>query len=135
MSNRKRRGAASVELALCLPLFVVVVFGAVELCSLIHLKETLKTASYEAARVAAKGSSFKQTAIDRATQIVSSRGITIESVTFEPSDLTTVAAGQYITATVSIDPSRQGSALMLPTATLGRTSVSSKTTMVKEKDS
>lgn len=56
MRGRRRDGSASVELALCLPLFVLVVIGTVETCSLIHLQETLKTASYEAARLHRKES-------------------------------------------------------------------------------
>jgi hypothetical protein len=40
--------------------------------------------------------------------------------------------GGYITATVSVDPSNQGSVLMLPATILGQSVVSSETTMVKE---
>ena len=134
MYKRCRRGTASVELAICLPLFLLVVFGAVEACSLIHLKQSLKTASYEAARLAAKGSENEQAAIDRATQILSSRGMVLESVTFAPSDLAAVPAGGYVTATVNVDPANQGDALMLSTTILGTNTVSAATTMVKESE-
>ena len=134
MYKRCRHGTASVELAICLPLFVLVVFGAVETCSLIHLKETLKTASYEAARLAAKGTDYEQAAVERATQIVTSRGVIAPSVTFQPTDLSTVAVGGYVTARVSVDPAAQDSTFMLPATILGSAAVSSTTTMVKESE-
>ena len=127
-----QKGTASVELTVCLPLFVLVVMGTVETCSFIHLQETLNTASYEAARLAALGPSKEQAAINRATEVVASRGITGASVVFSPSDLENVPVGGYITATVRVSPTGQPS-LLLPATILGSSPLSSATTMVKEK--
>lgn len=128
-----RRGTASVELAVCLPLFVLVVMGTVETCSFIHLQESLNTASYEAARVAVMGAAKRQAAVDRATEVVSSRGIVGATVTFTPSDLASVPVGGYITATVRVEPSAQRT-LLLPASILGSSQLTSETTMVKEKN-
>ncbi|MGI9517005.1 MAG: TadE family protein [Pirellulaceae bacterium] len=52
--RRSVRGTATVELALCLPMIVLVVFGAVEGASMIFLKQTLVQSSYEGIKVAVK---------------------------------------------------------------------------------
>lgn len=129
-----RKGTASVELAVCLPLFVLVVMGTVETCSFIHLQETLNTASYEAARLAALGPTQRQAAINRAKEVVSSRGISGATVVFAPRDLDSVPVGGYITATVRANPADQQS-LILPVSILGGGLLTSETTMVKEKGS
>lgn len=134
MRRKRRLGSSSVEFALCLPFLVLVVTGTVETCSLIHLQETLKTASYEAARLAAQGPSERQAAIDRASQIVTSRGIVDVSVVFEPADLASVPVGGYITTTVRVETASQGqSALLLPRSVYGSEWLSAETTMVREK--
>jgi len=51
--NGRRRGAASVELAVCLPVILLIVFGAIETCSIVFLQQNLQLIAYEATRVAA----------------------------------------------------------------------------------
>ena len=46
-----RRGAATVECAFCLTIFIVITFATIDLCSAMFLKETLTLAAYEGARV------------------------------------------------------------------------------------
>lgn len=50
----RRRGTALSELAICLPLITLVVFGGIETADMVFLKETLKSATYEGARAGAK---------------------------------------------------------------------------------
>lgn len=50
--RRKRRGAALVELAICLPVFFLITMGTIESCRMIYLRQSLKMAAYETARLA-----------------------------------------------------------------------------------
>jgi TadE-like protein len=45
-ARRVRKGAALVELAICLPLLVFLIGATIEACDLIFLRNTLATASY-----------------------------------------------------------------------------------------
>jgi Flp pilus assembly protein TadG len=49
-----RAGTAAVEFAVCLPLIVMLVLGSIEMCSMIHLKHTLRITAYETARLSAR---------------------------------------------------------------------------------
>ena len=45
------KGAAIMELAVCLPLLVTLTMATVEACAMIYLKQTLKIAAFEGARI------------------------------------------------------------------------------------
>ena len=49
---RDRGGAAVVELAVVLPVFVVILLGTIETCKMIFIQQSLEIAAYEAVRVA-----------------------------------------------------------------------------------
>ena len=40
-----------VELAICLPVLILLLFGTIEACAIIYLNQSLKIAAYEGARV------------------------------------------------------------------------------------
>ena len=46
----ERRGVAAVEFAVCLPVIILLVFGAIEASSFIFLKQSLNVAAYEGIR-------------------------------------------------------------------------------------
>jgi Flp pilus assembly protein TadG len=46
----QRRGAATVEFAICLPALIALTIGTIDLCSMMFLKESIKLAAYEGAR-------------------------------------------------------------------------------------
>ena len=126
-----RRGAATVELCVCLPLFVIVVVGTVQSCTLIHLRESLCVASYEAARLVVKDEANRQQAVGRAGRILASRGISGSTVDIQPRDLTSINPGDPVTVTVSVSAASQS---YLPPQFFGRTMISGQTVMVKERD-
>jgi len=51
---RGRRGIAAVELALCLPVLVVLALGAIEVCNVMYVRARMFSAAYEAARYATR---------------------------------------------------------------------------------
>ncbi|HVJ86846.1 MAG TPA: TadE family protein [Caulifigura sp.] len=101
-SNKSsRQGLAAVELAICLPLMVMLTFGAVEAANAIYLKQMLVTAAYEAARSSTALGATQADGEARYTQIISSVGIKNSTITFTPPITDATPAGAAIKVTVS----------------------------------
>jgi len=73
--RRSRRGVEIAELAFALPVFVVLVFGVLECCELLFLKQSLSVAAYEAGRVAARPDTDAEDVTERFNQIVAGRRV------------------------------------------------------------
>ena len=58
--RRKSRGAAAVELALCLPFLVTLSLGCMETCNLIYVRTRMNSAVFEAARMATRPTTATQ---------------------------------------------------------------------------
>jgi Flp pilus assembly protein TadG len=99
--GERRRGAALVELAVCLPTLIFVMLMAMEAADVIFLKQTLHVAAYEAARAAIKPDSTSTLAEDAAEQILNTRQVSDYEITFTPSNVSGVDPGEIITVTVS----------------------------------
>jgi Flp pilus assembly protein TadG len=84
---------AAAEFAVCLPIVVLLLLGAIEACSMIFLKQSLSIAAYEGART---GLSSKATAADVQTvcgQIFTDRRIDGGTVSISPDNFDTVGPG------------------------------------------
>jgi Flp pilus assembly protein TadG len=95
-----RRGVATAELAVCLPIVVLLVLATIEACSMIFLKQALTVASYEGVRTAlVKGATSKdvQTACE---QVLTDRRIEGASVAITPADLSALGPGDFVDVTV-----------------------------------
>lgn len=125
----RQRGAATVELSICLPLFITILFGSIEASNLIYLRESLCLASYEAARQAVSLDVSSQDIEKRAKQLLHSRGIDNPTITISPSDITTAGGGDPVTVTVSVLTSSQ---TLLPKIVYGQRTISAQTSFVKE---
>lgn len=71
-----RRGTAVTELAVCLPLLSFLVFGSIELCNGIHLKQTLIEACYAGALVGSQPRATEEKIIKRVEDDLSARHVT-----------------------------------------------------------
>lgn len=102
-SKRERRGGvATVEMAVCLPVLVLITFAAIETANVVFLKQALSASAYEAARVATQDGATKLKALDRAQQVLDARNIQNYSVQFSPNSVNTnTARGTAITVTIS----------------------------------
>ncbi len=125
----RRQGAATVELSICLPLFITILFGSIEASNLIYLRESLCLASYEAARQAVSLDANQRDIETRAKQLLKSRGVTNPTITLTPNDFTSANGGDLVTVTVSIPANSQS---MLPKIIYGQRTISAQTTFVKE---
>jgi len=99
--TQPNRGVAAAELAVCLPIIVLLVIASIEACSAIFLKQSLTVAAYEGIRTAIEegGSVAKvQTACN---QILTDRHIQGGQITVTPSDITSLHAGDFVNVTVT----------------------------------
>jgi Flp pilus assembly protein TadG len=97
-----RRGAATVELAITLPLLLMVVFGGIEICQRIFLRQSAAIAAYEGARLAARRTTDAAEVIERVEQIMVDRNVTGATVETIPSDLSAVDVGDQVTVRIRI---------------------------------
>ena len=106
--NRKhRQGVATVELAFVLPAFIALVFGAIEICQRLHVKQSALVAAYEACRVATRP--ISDTAEVQAhcellltQQSVQWNSIQIRNMTQAKNDLDGIATGDEIRIRITV---------------------------------
>ncbi len=101
-----RRGAAIVEFAVCLPLLMLIILGAIEATHGIFLKQSLSAAAYEGIREAVENRSTTTKARESAEAILRMRQVAGFNVTFSPSNVASVIRGQPIAIEVSAPFSR-----------------------------
>jgi len=100
-SRRRRRGVAATELAVCLPIVVLLVLGTIEACSMIFLKQSLSVAAYEGARTAIIPG-MKQADVETACkQILLDRNVVGATVTVKPTNIDALNPGDFVDVTVS----------------------------------
>ena len=99
----ERIGVATVELAVCLPLAVTLVVGMIEASNEIFTKQSIKIATYEAARIATATGRTESQAIQRATEVLTSRGITKVSIQVSPRVTAKTPRGTPVTVTIQME--------------------------------
>ena len=98
--STERRGTATVELAICLPVMMLITLGTIETTNAIYLKQTLTSIAYEGARLASGTGGTTSDAEGLCGQLLSARnihGATVTCTRILPSTL----PGTPITVTVS----------------------------------
>lgn len=79
-----RKGVATVELAVCLPLICLLVFGSLQACNLIFLKHSITTAAYEGTLELVKSGSTSKSVTTRVEQVLEMRGVKNYKVDLKP---------------------------------------------------
>ena len=106
----KRKGAVTVELAVCLPVLALLVFGSIEAAGFIFLKQSLQVAAYEGVREAICSDTTDALAVGRARAILDSRVLRDASIRFPAGSVASLARGQQVVIEVSA-PTRTNSPL------------------------
>lgn len=99
--RRNRRGVAAVEFAVCLPVLVLLVFGAIEASSFIFLKQSLSVAAYEGIRESTRIASDNAAGSNRAENILNARNVNDFVITFPNGESATAERGDEIVIEVS----------------------------------
>ncbi len=104
-SNASRQAAATIELAICLPILVSIAFSTVEICSALYLKESLTIAAYEGSRVGKAAGGTNANAVARVFSILDERGIKYDrssAVTISNPGFDTAGELTLVTVTVQV---------------------------------
>lgn len=83
-ASNTRRGIATVELAVCLPMLALLVFGSIQACNLIYLKHALTSAAYEGTLELARPDATADSVTERVNQVLSMHNIKQTSITITP---------------------------------------------------
>jgi len=129
--GRRRRGSAAVECAFCIPVVLLIMFGTLETCSGVFLKEALTVTAYEGCRVGVRRRATATDVTNECNALLAARGITGATVTVTPNNFSALNALDQISVTVSA-PTNGNSAYIFNF--LADRSVSAKVTMVREFD-
>jgi Flp pilus assembly protein TadG len=95
------RGVAAVEFAVCLPVLVLLVFGAIEASSFIFLKQSLNVAAYEGIREAVRIGSNNASGVARAQNILVARTVNDFNIGFPNGESSNIARGNEVVIEVS----------------------------------
>ena len=100
-SRRNGRGVAAAELAVCLPVVVLLVIATLEACSAVFLKQSLTVAAYEGVRTAIVPGTTSSTITATCNQILKDRKVKGAKVTVSPSNISALKPGDYVDVTVT----------------------------------
>lgn len=104
--RQARRGAHIVEMALVLPILIMIVFGIIEFARANQIRQTVKQAAYEGARAGITMDASVTSVQTAANSILTSVGITGGTVTVTPNPIT--SSTQFVTVTVSANAAANG---------------------------
>jgi Flp pilus assembly protein TadG len=96
-----RSGVAAVEFAVCLPVLIILVFGAIEASSFIFLKQALNVAAYEGVREAVRIRSDNTTGAARAENILNARTVQDFTISFPNGETADLDRGEIVVIEVS----------------------------------
>lgn len=128
-TKQGRAGVAACELAVCVPVIILLTFASIQASTMIFVKQALCVAGYEGVRLAIQGDVTNDDVIARCEEILENRQVVGATISFEPDDVSVVESGQPIAITVSA-PS-DGNAVG-PSMFFWGTTLSARSTMVKE---
>jgi hypothetical protein len=97
----RRKGVAAVELAVCLPVIILLVFGAIEASSFMFLKQSLNVAAYEGIRESVRLDSNNGNGIERARRILEARRVADFAIEFPGGESADSQRGDEIAIEVS----------------------------------
>lgn len=129
LRQQRKKGAAVVELAVCLPAVVLLVMGAIECCSMIFLRQALHVTAYEGIRVAIREESNTADVIARCNQILTERSVNGATITIDPNIVENVDRGNQIRIDVDAPC---GTNSILPLQFFGGSNMNGAAIMIKE---
>jgi Flp pilus assembly protein TadG len=84
---RSRHGLVAAELAVVLPVMVILIFGTIETCAVIFLRQSLGVAAYEGARVAIVPGADEENVQAQVLEILAQRNIQNATIEIAPNDV------------------------------------------------
>lgn len=100
-SSEKRQGIAATELAVCLPLILILIMGTIQACSMYYLKQNLSVAAYEGIRKCVEHNASATDVETVCEQILADRRVAGGSISISPRNFGSRDAGTWITVSVT----------------------------------
>lgn len=129
IKSLRRRGAAVTELAICLPILVIFVFGTIEICNYIYKKQSISIAAYEGARIALVSGSTEEKVRLQCELLLADRRINDAVIQISPADFETAPTGTFIAVEVSAPLASNG---VLPKQLFAQDFLNARVEMMKE---
>ena len=98
----KRRGASLIELAICLPVFFLITMATVETCRMIYLRQSLKIAAYECARLGIIPGATASNLQDQCDMVLLGRNVRGYKISCDPPDPTSLHYGDLFKVSIQI---------------------------------
>ena len=127
--HKKPRGVAATELAVCLPVIVLLVIATIEACSALFLKQSLTAAAYEGVRTAIEQNANAANVQAACDQLLADRKIKGASIVINPANIASLNPGEFVAVTVSAPCS--ANSLVPATFYRGRTLTATATMMIE----
>jgi hypothetical protein len=128
-TNPNRRGVAATELAVCLPVIVLLVLGTIECCTMIFLKQSLTVAAYEGVRMGIRPNASAADVQTTCDGILKDRRVQGGAVEVTPNNISSAEIGEFIDVTVSAPASRNS---IIPGSFFRGKTLSATASMMKE---
>src|SRR3954451_3567831 len=97
----RKRGVAAAELAVCLPVLVLIVLATIESCSAMFLKQSLTVAAYEGVRSAIATGGTAATVQTICGDILKDRRVQGSQIKVNPTDIASLKPGDLVSVTIS----------------------------------
>lgn len=98
----QRKGAAIVEVALTLPILVLVCLATIDTCRVIFVRQSAKLAAFECARIGIIPGVTRTQLEQLCATFMSNRSVSQASVSLSVSELAMLAKGDLLTVTVTV---------------------------------
>ncbi|WP_261343496.1 TadE/TadG family type IV pilus assembly protein [Rubripirellula reticaptiva] len=98
-----RKAVAVVELAICMPILVLVLFATIEACVMLQLQHNLAITAYEGARIGIMPGTNATSVQTQCEMLLVDRDIAGYTITLDPPDPSTMDVGDALTVTVEAD--------------------------------
>jgi Flp pilus assembly protein TadG len=129
MNRGSRRAVAATELAVCLPILILLVLAMIESCTMIFLKQALTVAAYEGIRTSIEPDATTATVEAACNAVLTDRRVNDAKITITPTNFQSIARGEYITVTVSAPAGKNS---VIPGSCFSGRTLAGSATMMKE---
>ena len=107
-ADHRRVGAAVVELTFVLPVLMILVFGSIELCQRLYVKQSSLIAAYEGCRLATRQNSTTAEVITQVQTLLDQQGIdyqwvAVRNITQGVNNIDEVVTGEEIRVRVRVN--------------------------------
>ena len=94
--NADRRGVAATELAVCLPVLLLLVIGTIEASTMIYLKQSLAVSAYEGVRAAIQPGAETGDVLDSCQRILNQRNVKEADIQISPTNFASQAPETWV---------------------------------------